>query len=287
MAVTFQTLVWEHFDVETSITHPTIAANHRRWEGSTPQKSSTDEYSEIVHGHLQHIWIFGKTSQGDSVAVKVPCISYLYVDAPQWAVNKDQLIGEALYKCVHRSYPGSLLSCQYVQRKKFFGYHGDREFGFFKVSFVSSEALRMCGNILRKRPLTFPSMGGASFHFTVFESNVDPIIRFMHDNGFQSTGWIALADSEGPVSAGKETSCMLEYHCKGAESLSSVASNQKAPFVQVRIFLFEGSRKHGKQCTWFITPVFFIPFSSFVFLASLIRACIDRAICWPFDESAR
>ena len=192
---------------------------------------SNDEYSEIVHGHLQHIWIFGKTLQGDSVAAKVPCVSYLYVDAPQWAVNKNQMIGEALYKCVHNTYPGSLLSCEYVKRKKFYGYHGDMEFGFYKVSFVSSEALRMCANILRKRPIT---LGGLSHQFTVYESNVDPTIRFMHDNGFEATGWIALSEKEMPRTVGKETTCKWEFHCRGVESLSSLASNQKAPFVQVR-----------------------------------------------------
>jgi hypothetical protein len=243
MATAFQTLVWEHFDVETNVTHTTISTNHCRWEGKKkPQNQrSNDEYSEIVNGRLQHIWIFGKTLQGESIAAKVPCVSYMYVDAPKWALNSNEKIGEALYKCVHNTYPGSLLSCEYVKRKKFFGYHGDMEFGFYKVSFVSSEALRMCANVLRKRPITFD---GLSHQFTVYESNVDPIIRFMHDNGFESTGWVTLDEKEVPKTVGKETTCKWEYHCRGVHPLSPMQSNQKAPFVQVRILSFECMDRH-------------------------------------------
>jgi hypothetical protein len=232
MVLSFQTLVWEHCEVETDVTHSTISTNHSLWEGSRRQKFYSDEYSEIVHAHLQHIWIFGKTIQGESVAVKVPCESYLYVDAPPWAANSSQAIGEALYRCVQNTYPGSLSSCEHVKRKKFFGYHGDIEFGFYKLCFVSSNALRMCANILRKRPIT---VGGVSHQFTVYESNVDPVIRFMHDNGFESTGWIKLDEAGAPKAAGKETTCTLEYHCKAVGSLTSERSNQKAPFVQVSV----------------------------------------------------
>lgn len=182
-----------------------------------------------MHGRLQYIWIFGKTIEGRSAA-KVPCLSYLYIDCPGWAKADVSVIGRELYRCIKGTFPGSISACEYVKRKKFMGYQGDREFDFVKVSFVCSDALRMCGNVLRRRALNFSN--NKTYEFTVYESNVDPIIRFFHENSLQPTGWIQLSETEAVVLPDKkESSCELEYHCKSARSLSPFEADQKAPFV--------------------------------------------------------
>lgn len=149
------------------------------------------------------------------------------------------MVGEELYRCVEYQYPGSLLTCRFVERKKFFGYSGDRSFGFYKVEFASTDALRMCANVLRKRALTFKQKG-LTHTFTVYESNVDPIIRFMHEHKLESTGWMQTSGVEPVPVAKKETTCALEYHCKSGDQITARSGSNVAPFVQV-IFCADSS----------------------------------------------
>jgi hypothetical protein len=232
MAEPFQALIWDGIDAEAPINDPTIARNHRQWSAGRPSNKA-DDYAELAHGRLHVLWIFGRNVEGASVAVKTPCPAYFFVDAPKnWAAKEEKLVGEELYRCIEYQYPGSLLSCEYVQRKRFFGYHGDRTFGFYKVEFVSTDALRMCSNVLRKRAINFKEKS-FTHTFTVYESNVDPIIRFQHEHKLESTGWMKASGVEPVPAARKETSCTLEYHCRSGDQITPCPGNTVAPFVQV------------------------------------------------------
>jgi hypothetical protein len=234
----FQALVWEPLEVEVDAHDIRMLKDHATWSANAkPLKwKRFDPYAEIKRAHEQIMWIFGRTSDGRSLAVSVPCTSYFYIEAPLgWGEGFASPLGMGLYEMIMWAYPGSLVACELVKRKRFFGYSGDQEFAFFKVSFRSRKALGMCVGMLQKGREVMVSGLGSKFDLgKLYETYVDPVVRLLHERGLESTGWIVIDDSY-PCVPEKSTSCTLEYHCSSSSLIGPDPVGQAtfAAFVQV------------------------------------------------------
>lgn len=206
---------------------------------------------------LYDIFLFGKTSDGHSVCTKVTGFEpYFFVKPPaSWGKNvkskaeelKNTLLEEKVYNARTKQWrniiPYRLRShfgyVKAVMRKDFWGFTNGSNFPFLKVK-VKSLALF---NILKRY-----FEGLASDGFKLYESNIDPFLRFLHERDIQPCGWVRLPagsydwlseDENGQAVSRAAYNVQVNY-----TDVHGININRIAPLV-VMSFDLECTSSHG------------------------------------------
>lgn len=206
---------------------------------------------------LYDIFLFGKTANGCSVCTKVTGFEpYFFVKPPSsWSKNmksriedlKNTLLEEKVLNPRTKQYrniiPYRLRShfgyVKTVMRKDFWGFTNGKNFPFIKVK-VKSLALF---NILKRYFQDRMSEG-----FQLYESNIDPFLRFLHERDIQPCGWVRLPagsydwlpeDDSGNAVSRASYNVQVSYN-----DVFSMNVNRIAPLV-VMSFDLECTSSHG------------------------------------------
>jgi hypothetical protein len=83
-----------------------------------------------------------------------------------------------------------LQDMHYLERKKYYGFENNRIRKFLKLSFYNLKSMRSTRYRIDKG-IQFPGKSQPTF-FPLYESNIDPILRFMHIRDILSAGWIKI-----------------------------------------------------------------------------------------------
>jgi DNA polymerase delta subunit 1 len=121
-------------------------------------------------------------------------------------------------------------SYQVVQGKDLWGFQNNEVTEFLKLNFPTLAAMKAADYKTRREPLR------------VYESNLEPLLRFMHRTGIQSTGWLDTGDQCVPAS---RSICDVDLFCPDWRLLLPVARDDLAPFV-VASFDIETNSSTGK-----------------------------------------
>ena len=78
---------------------------------------------------------------------------------------------------------------KYLERKKYYGFENNKIRKFLKLSFYNLKSMRSMKYRLEKKGIT---ISGKEMFFPLYESNIDPILRFMHLRDILSAGWISI-----------------------------------------------------------------------------------------------
>jgi len=146
------------------------------------------------------IRIFGRTEDGRSVSLGTTFEPFLYVKG-----------------CKDVSFLQT--KCYSVEKRKsvdLWGFRNGQLEDFLLIKFRTQRGLR---NFTYN---TWPEMRGATIH----ESNIDPILRFMHVSGISSTGWI----DTGTCEMDPDTTCYLNLWQPKWKNLMPVLKDAIAPF---------------------------------------------------------
>lgn len=177
--------------------------------------------------------VFGRTEDGKSVCVTTVFKPYFYV---KMHTNVTESIIRERFQQIKNAVKGCIESYEIVKKKDLWGFQNNEKFVFLKLNFMSLDDMRNCDRKL-SRPL-----GDDPCPLKVYESNLDPVLRFMHRTGIQSTGWIDTG-----------TSCVrsnishvdIDLFCNDWKTLISVKKDENAPFV-VASFDIETNSSTGK-----------------------------------------
>ena len=175
------------------------------------------------------ISIFGRSEDGKSVCVTTAFKPYFFIKLPKNAT-------ETSLKLTWQKIGEGPESYEILRSKDLWGFQNNESFPFMKLNFVSMEKMRRCDSKLRK-PLK-----DESYPPKVYESNLDPVLRFMHRTGIQSTGWMDTGDS---CVRANLSHCDVDMFCNDWRTLKPVDRNDVAPFV-VASFDIETYSSTGK-----------------------------------------
>jgi DNA polymerase delta subunit 1 len=175
------------------------------------------------------ISIFGRAEDGRSVCVTTAFKPYFFVKLPRNAT-------ESSVKLLWQKIGDGPESYNLLKSKDLWGFQNNEKSSFMKLNFVSMEKMRKCDNKLRKplRDETYPHK--------IYESNLDPVLRFMHRTGIQSTGWMDTSDSCVRANISR---CTMDLFCTNWMTLKPVDYNAVAPFI-VASFDIETYSSTGK-----------------------------------------
>ena len=165
------------------------------WQSYHDQVDDEDRYC---------IQLFGRTEDDKDVVVKVNGFTpYFYAEVPRnWKQNDVDMFVQGLKKKVkwrcdnNDSYDydlsESLIKYRLVQKKKFFHFTNKKMFNFVMMVFKNQTAMREFSNVL-SRPMKIDNVRKGEYYFYQrYESNIDPILRFMHIQNLSSCGWACI-----------------------------------------------------------------------------------------------
>lgn len=154
------------------------------------------------------IRIFGRTEDDQSVAVKIENFTpFFFVEVPDdWDKKKaDKFVERIKQFCEEldsgkRSYNGNtfdknpkynsrhLIAHDMMSKYKFYGFHADKKFKYIRLVFNNMSAMKRFARIFDNK-IEFDNTHQS---YRIYESNIDPYLRFMHIRDLDACGWVQI-----------------------------------------------------------------------------------------------
>ena len=162
---------------------------------------------DIDNEDIYVMQIFGRTENGKSICVRVTDFEpYFYVEIPKtWNDRHIEIFIKCLKNKVswrndNKNYydydiSESLISYETVRYKNLYYFNGNRKLRFLKLSFKNRFAMNFYSSILNY-PIKNKLLSRKDMKFNLFESNVEPLLRFIHIQKLSSCGWINIKLSD-------------------------------------------------------------------------------------------
>ena len=160
------------------------------------------------------IRIFGRNADGKSVSLGTPFQPYFFIKPRKMSKDVLEFIKSKCFKAEHK------------RAKDLWGFQNGELSDFIQVTFKTHRHLR--GVAWSIENAKWPELSGAN----VYESNIDPVLRFMHVSGCSSTGWIDPGLCEPDI----KTSCDVNLWAPNWRFIQPVARDDVAP---LRIMSFD------------------------------------------------
>ena len=170
--------------------------------------------------NLYVVRIFGRAENGQSVSLGTRFNPFFYVKPP-----KDADLAE-LRRFIKGNFYRDLISCEFNDGKDLWGFQNGDLTRFLRLEFKSHRALRGCVWCVENRK--YPELNGCS----VYEANIDSVLRFMHCSGIRSTGWV----NPGPCEPDMETTCDVNLWSPNWRHVKPIDRDDFAP---LRIMSFD------------------------------------------------
>tara|TARA_Y100000389_G_scaffold164614_1_gene168418 strand:- start:14705 stop:17503 length:2799 start_codon:yes stop_codon:yes gene_type:complete len=176
------------------------------------------------------ITMYGRNRRGQSIACHTRFTPYLYVESKGSDTDIRKILMDGMEKCSVRNEDGMwskknlyshVLACKPMWLKKFFGFTNNKQFKFFRISFQSKEAWKKAHYLLKN----------SKYKNNIYEANIDPMLRFIHYQDIQTTGWvivnspILLNDDE------KYSSCDVEWSTRKFTDVKASEHEDIGPIV--------------------------------------------------------
>jgi DNA polymerase delta subunit 1 len=161
------------------------------------------------------IRIFGRAEDGKSVSLGTKFNPYCFIKT-----DKD------LKSFIKSTFWRGLVSCEVHRGKDLWGFQNGELSRFLKVEFKTHRALRSFAYCVENNK--HPELIGCK----MYESNIDPVLRFMHVSGCTSTGWI----DPGLCEPDAESTCEVNLWAPNWRFITPLARDDFAP---LRIMSFD------------------------------------------------
>ena len=161
------------------------------------------------------IRIFGRAEDGRSVSLGTKFNPYCFIKT-----DKD------LKSFIKSTFWRGLVSCEVHRGRDLWGFQNGELSRFLKVEFKTHRALRSFAYCVDNNK--HPELAGCK----MYESNIDPVLRFMHVSGCTSTGWI----EPGLCEPDAESTCEVNLWAPNWRLITPLPRDDFAP---LRIMSFD------------------------------------------------
>ena len=184
--------------------------------------SEDDVYCNIIDWHSENVGddedkrfiirFFGRTNTGLSITVSVyDFFPYFFVKVPKtWTSTDLQKFINGL-KGMSKDHGANILDYSIQAWKEFYGFKADQKFSFLMIRFKTSDSMKYFHN-RSKDGIMEIRMNFKAEKFQLYESNFDPMLRFMHIQDIKSCGWIKLP--KGKYRSDKSMKTFTDYHLR-------------------------------------------------------------------------
>ena len=218
------------------------------WTTSNDDKIFDNEEDEEKNKYIDSkeyiIRAYGVLENGSSISLNIYNFPpHFYINVPEgWAKNHLGKFISFVKSKLSQYYKNSIIQADFKIRKKFWGFTNNQQYKFARIMFKNTIAMNQVIKILSKK-IKIPGLHNIDRKYELYESNIQPFIRFMHINDLKSSGWIQLKAGEYTINDNGLSNCQIDLDTDW-EHVKSYESNDMAPFITAS-FDIEADSSHG------------------------------------------
>lgn len=205
---------------------------------SDSEDESEDNFKKKEHQFI--IRIFGVTKEGYSVCTNVTGFKpYFFISLPKnWKKAQVQLLINTVADRMVK-YNIDKPDFQIVKRHCFRGFTNNTLYSYAKLSFNNMRSFNKFKDIF----YTEINILGKKRKFDLFESNLKPMLRFIHMNDIKAAGWVKLKGGLYQKNYEPVSKCQIDITTNW-ENVKPIENDAIAPLI-IASFDIEADSSHG------------------------------------------
>lgn len=240
------------------------------------QVEKKDSYLNQEHNKSYTIFIFGVSANGNSICLRVKnYLPYFFVQVPdEFTANQtadflkafdaadcedydagdidnyNEAIAQKDFKATEmikfnsRYYKDAVVSSKssIIQKKVFWTFMNEQTFPFAKLAFKSKLGYQFMERFL-KTPVRLPINGiKTAQKYNLFESDLEPVLRFMHDKKIKPSSWIRIESGKFKLET-RQSKCQINISCDWNDV--QPLDRTEIPPLLIASFDIEADSSHG------------------------------------------
>lgn len=156
--------------------------------------SNNDSESENQEANNDYIIeAFGRTKNDESVYLKIlDYTPFFYVEIPRaWKTAHTDKFIKYIKNKVWFKYKEGLIAHDIVKRKKLYGFRAGKRYKFLRLVFQNSTSMKKYQYLFFNKHKIF-GLDNKYRNYDLYESNIPPLLRFMHIQDINASGWIEI-----------------------------------------------------------------------------------------------
>jgi len=191
------------------------AYDNRSFNDEDDEDGEGEEEQKVERKYLIEIYGFDKEKR--SVCLTVTDFTpYFFVEIPRnWTVTKLNNVIERVKAKVDSYVRNDLIDHKIVERKRFFGFCNEEKYTFVRLTFKSRGAFYAYKKQLEGK-IAITNAGAneiVTFKGKMYETDMDPMLRFIHLRDIDPAGWIKVAMKEFTTNSNQSSKCNLDFTC--------------------------------------------------------------------------
>lgn len=191
---------------------------------------------------LKHvIKLYGVSQEGHSISV---CINdfqpyfFIKVDDDCSIKTKNEIM-RSIKESMKEFLADGILSAEIIKRKEFYGFTNKKDFKFIKFTFQNTSSMKKCERVISEGI----KVGKETKFYKLYESNIIPFMRFMHERNIQAAGWVKIPGCKYNISENKKSNCQLDVDVDW-QDVYFHKNKKMSPFL-IASFDIECNSSHG------------------------------------------
>lgn len=203
------------------------------------------------------IQMFGVNEKGETFCIYVPDYEpFFYIKVnDRWNEDIMYELVQEIKKKLGKRFEDCVLSAEYVNQHKLYGFSGGKKHKFVKLTFMNMATMNKVKNMwyvyvdqddkenngeYRKRK-DFKFKGTS---LELYESNIPPLLRYFHINNISPSGWVSFKLNRAIKPDVKTTTCHYEFICR-VKDLTPMPEKETLVPYKICSFDIEASSSHG------------------------------------------
>lgn len=206
---------------------------------------SKDKQKELSYTHPLLIKALGILESCHSITINLHGFKpFFYIKIPDnWRTAQCQMLIDQLRKQVYYKYRDHLINTKIIIRKPFSKFTGNDKFKFMRMEFINKEGYDTFAYKLAN-PIRVDGLNeGKPYKYDLYESNIDPIIKFIHLTKINPSGWIRVPKYE--YSLVKNRTTLTDFEIKIQWDKIELYDKLEGAFINIMAFDIEADSSHG------------------------------------------
>lgn len=164
-------------------------------EKDNDNENENDSDNEDIINEYFKIKIYGRTEEGKSLTVTVDGYNpYFYIKIPEkWEKSQAiTLINYVKNNLKYKNASNGLIDFKIVKKNDSHGFNGDKLFKFIKLVFKNTKSFKSFENFFEYNKINNRALFINPTKLKLYESNIEPLLRFMHIKKILPCGWIKI-----------------------------------------------------------------------------------------------
>jgi DNA polymerase elongation subunit (family B) len=169
---------------------------------------------------------------------------YFFIKVPfNWSMTQATFFTTGIKEKVDRWFRNTLVDFKLIKAKPFYGFTAGDKFLYLKLSFSCLGGFKKFGDLfLNKNKIRIPMVNnGQPYYYEPYESNLQPLLRFMHCRDINAAGWLGV---ENPKTVWNRTTSDYEVSCI-ATDVNPLKDMNALPPIKYVGFDIEADSSHG------------------------------------------